>query len=119
MTTVHSFKDLIVWQKSYDLAKSIYKLAEQLPRIEEFGIKSQIRRSAVSIPSNIAEGKNRRTTKDYLHFLRIAYGSTAELETQLLLIQDLYSISVGSHLELVTEVSKILRSILYKLEANS
>lgn len=84
-----SYKDLIVWQKSIDLVSEIYELTKKFSREEIYGITSQMRRSAVSIPSNIAEGRNRGTKKDYLQFLRIAYGSGAELETQIIICKRL------------------------------
>ena len=80
---VHSYKELIVWQRSVELTVALYELTEFFPKEEIYGIVSQMRRSAVSIPSNIAEGRFRGTQKDYVHFLRIAYGSGAELETQI------------------------------------
>lgn len=80
---IHSYKELIVWQKSIELVTRIYKLTESFPRTEIYGLTSQMRRCAVSIPSNIAEGRRRGTKKDYRQFLLIAYGSGAELETQL------------------------------------
>lgn len=78
-----SYKDLIVWQKSMDLVMEIYRLTNAFPKAELYGIVSQMRRSAVSIPSNIAEGKQRGTKKEYRQFLIIAFGSIAELETQM------------------------------------
>lgn len=80
---ISSYKDLIVWQKSMELVTFIYDLTKKFPRTEEFGLTSQMRRSAVSIPSNIAEGRRRSSRNDYLHFLNIAYASGAELETQI------------------------------------
>ena len=78
-----SYKELVVWQKAIKLVTVIYELTESYPREEAYGIISQIRRCAVSIPSNIAEGRSRGTRKDFTQFLRIAYGSGAELETQI------------------------------------
>ncbi|HCM53867.1 MAG TPA: four helix bundle protein, partial [Candidatus Magasanikbacteria bacterium] len=72
---VISYRDLIVWQKAMDLVEMLYRVTASLPIEEKFGLSSQMQRAAVSIPSNIAEGKMRGTKKDYLHFLRIAYGS--------------------------------------------
>lgn len=116
---VSSFKELIVWQKGYLLTKEIYKITAELPKAEMFGLQSQMRRCAVSIPSNIAEGKNRRTTRDFLQFLRISFGSVAELETQLLLAKDLYNLDTKQALSIAEEVSKMLRVMIYKLEAKS
>lgn len=78
---IQSFKQLVVWQRAMELAEEVYRLTESLPSSERFGLISQIRRSAVSIPSNIAEGRQRGTRKDFAQFLRIADGSAAELET--------------------------------------
>ncbi len=116
---VTSFKDLIVWQKSFALTEYIYALSKQLPQAEQFGLTSQIRRSAISIPANIAEGTKRGTRKDYLQFIRIAHGSSAELETQLLLIQSLYTVEVTNELELLTEVQKMLQSLIKKLQTKT
>jgi four helix bundle protein len=82
-------KDLILWQKALALATDIHRLTGQLPRHEIFGLSSQMRRSAVSIPSNVAEGAARRTTREFIAFLHIARGSFAELETQLLLTRQI------------------------------
>ena len=84
-----NFKELKVWEKSYQLSLSIYKITTEFPNDEKFGLTSQVRRAAVSIPSNIAEGYGRRTRADYIKFLHIAYGSCCELETQILLSGDL------------------------------
>lgn len=116
---INSHKDLLVWRKSMELTKAIYKLSENLPTKENFGLQNQIRRAAISVPSNIAEGKNRKTIKDFLHFLRISYGSIAELETQLILMGDLYGISSNEIDNLVIEVSKMLRSLMEKLETRN
>lgn len=87
--TVKSYRDLIAWQRARELVKEVYLLTATFPVGERFGLVSQMDRSAVSIPSNIAEGYGRATTRDYLHFLRIAHGSAYELETQLVLAEDL------------------------------
>jgi len=91
-----SFKDLKVWQKSYDLCLKTYRMTTTFPKDERYGLTSQIRRSAVSIPSNIAEGYGRKTTLDYIRMLYIAYGSVRELETQVLLAGDLGYIDIES-----------------------
>jgi len=117
--TIKSYKDLIVWQKGYELAKQVYKVSSKLPQSEVFALQSQMRRSAVSIVSNIAEGSSRKTRKDYCQFLCIAYGSTSELETQLFLCRDLYNLPIEKELVLITEVSKILRVIINKLEPSN
>ena len=113
---ISSFKELIVWQKAMKLAKEIYQVAEFLPKSEMYALSSQIRRSAVSIPSNIAEGSKRGTAKDYCQFLKIAQGSAAELETQLLLLQSIYvNIQVQQSLNLLEEVQKMLTTIIKRL----
>ena len=81
-TPVHSYKDLVVWQKSMELVVAIYDLTDNFLKTEIYGLTAQMRRSAVSIPSNIAEGRRRGSKKDYRQFLIIAYASGAELETQ-------------------------------------
>ena len=116
---IKSYKDLIVWQKGYELVKQTYKLSSKLPQSEIFALQSQMRRSAVSIVSNIAEGSSRKTRKDYCQFIHIAFGSTSELETQILLCQDLYKLPIEKELALITEVSKMLRAIIIKLEINN
>ncbi|TAK04257.1 four helix bundle protein [Patescibacteria group bacterium] len=84
-----SYQDLIVWQKAMDLVVGVYEITKDFPTDERYGIVSQMRRSAVSIPSNIAEGYRRKSEVDFQRFLRIAYGSASELETQLLIAQRL------------------------------
>lgn len=91
-----SFRDLSVWQESMNLAVDVFKITEQLPRYEELGLGSQLRRSAVSIPSNIAEGWGRRRNKEFRYFLGIAYGSVCELETQLELVERCHSLNTKS-----------------------
>ena len=89
MTTVKDYRDLIVWQKAMDLVEAIYRTTATFPREEIYGLTSQLRRAAVSIPSNIAEGNGRNTTRDYVHFLGMAYGSVKEVETQVLIAERL------------------------------
>ena len=116
---LRSFKDLKVWQKSYNLCLKAYKITSAFPKDERFGLTSQIRRSAVSIPSNIAEGYGRKTTVDYVRMLYIAYGSTCELETQVLLAGDLGFIDKGdlsAAIENVKEVERMLKALIKTLE---
>jgi four helix bundle protein len=82
---VNSFRDLIAWQKAMELADHLYDLTDSFPKDEAFGLRLQLRRCAVSIPSNIAESHARHSTKDFIHFLRVARGSLVEAETQLML----------------------------------
>jgi four helix bundle protein len=86
---VRTYRDLIVWRKAYDLSLAVYRATRDFPKDEIYGLRSQLRRAAVSIPSNIAEGYGRRTTAEYMRSLNIAYGSNCELETQLSIATDL------------------------------
>lgn len=85
MEPVRTYQDLVVWQKAVDLVVEIYAFTETFPDLERFGLTSQLRRAAVSIPSNIAEGYRRKGIGDYIRFLHIAYGSASEIETQLVI----------------------------------
>jgi len=116
---LRSFKALKVWKKSYDLCLKAYRITAAFPKDERYGLTSQIKRSAVSIPSNIAEGYGRKTTVDYVRFLYIAYGSTCELETQILLAGDLGFIgtgNLGETLGSVKEVERMLKALIRTLE---
>ncbi|MBQ6164923.1 MAG: four helix bundle protein [Clostridia bacterium] len=86
---MNSYKDLDVWKKSMDLVLDIYNITSEFPQDEKYGLSSQMKRAAVSIPSNIAEGQTRHSYKEFIHFLLIARGSCAELETQVLLCERL------------------------------
>ncbi len=109
------FKKLMVWEKAMTLTRRVYLLTKKLPNDEKFGLVSQIRRCAVSIPSNIAEGSKRTTDKDYRQFLSVAAGSAAELETQLLLTQDIYRLQDKKLENILEEVQKMLQSFIKKL----
>jgi four helix bundle protein len=85
MTTVLSYRDLIAWQKAMDLVEMVYVATREWPRDETFGLSNQIKRAAVSVPSNIAEGQGRASTREFLHHLSIAYGSLSEVETHALI----------------------------------
>ncbi|MBI2335014.1 four helix bundle protein [Candidatus Daviesbacteria bacterium] len=114
---MHSYKELIVWQKSIALVKEIYKLTVLFPKNEQFVIISQIHRAAISIPSNIAEGYARRSHKEYLQFYSIAYGSALELDTQLIISKELKLAPAGSFRkseELLVEVIKMLYVMVYR-----
>ena len=111
---VESHKDLVVWQKSMDLVVLVYKLVQELPKSEQYALSDQIRRAAVSIPSNIAEGKSRNSIKEYKHFIGIAKGSVAELETQLLICERIGYFNkeeLSNTLGLLDEVSKMLTKL--------
>ncbi|HUY68444.1 MAG TPA: four helix bundle protein [Alphaproteobacteria bacterium] len=119
---VNSHKDLAVWQKAMDLVVKIYSLTKQFPRDELYSLTNQIRRAAISIPSNIAEGKAKRSKRDFVNFIAIARGSAAELETQLLISQRLAYISVEQArpvLDDINEIGRMLSGLLSKLEAAS
>ncbi len=114
---ITSYKQLTVWQKSFELVRQVYVLTEKLPKHEQFGLSNQIRRCAVSIPSNIAEGQQRHSRKEYLQFLAIARGSAAELDTQLLLIESIYGLDCEKELSLLDEVQRMLTVLTNKLSA--
>jgi len=115
---VASFKELIVWQRSVELAKEIYSTTNKLPSRESFGLQSQMCRAAVSIPSNIAEGKKRKTKKDFIQFLHIADGSAAELETQIIIAESVYpQLDFVRAKRLLEEVQKMLGGMMKGLEA--
>lgn len=111
---VMSYQDLVVWQKAMQLAEAVYKLTQTFPTEERYGLTQQLRRATVSIPSNIAEGHARATTREYLHFLSIAQGSRAEAETQVLLAIQIGYLSrpqAQPALGLLDEVSRMLASL--------
>jgi len=117
MSSLKSYKELIVWQKSMTLVKMIYNLTESFPESEKFGLTNQMRRSSVSIPSNIAEGWGRLSRKNYIQFLRISRGSLFELETQILITKELNYLKSSENSEkLIIEISKMLNSLIKKLE---
>lgn len=115
LMAISSYKDLVVWQKSFQLSKDIYKFTNKLPKTEQFGLSSQLQRCAVSIPSNIAEGQQRASIKEYRQFLGIAKGSAGELETQLLIAQDVYGADARALVQQVDEIQKMLFSLSKKL----
>ena len=103
----HNFRELKIWQKSMDLATKIYSVTSKFPTEEKFGLVSQIRRSAVSIPSNIAEGAGRNSNKSFVQFLRISFGSGNELMTQTMLSRRLGYINEDKQKELLIEIEEI------------
>jgi len=119
---VKSFRELTVWQKSFQLVVLIYKTTNNFPSSELYGLTSQIRRAAVSIPSNIAEGQSRGHILEYIQFLMIAKGSAAELETQLLLAKELNyikEIDFKQALDILVEVEKMLERLIYVLKTKT
>ena len=116
---IKSYRDLVAWRKALELVKNVYLLTADFPVGERFGLVSQMDRAAVSIPSNIAEGYGRATTQDYLHFLRIARGSAYELETQLVLAEDLGLCTETAGEKVVNilhEVIRVLQGLIQSLE---
>jgi four helix bundle protein len=109
--SIKDYRELIVWQKAMDLVEKIYHITRTFPREEIYGLTSQIRRAAVSIPSNIAEGNGRNTTRDYIYFLGVAYGSVKEVETQVLIAERLQYVNSTSSTELVNMTGEIARLI--------
>ena len=110
-----SYKDLVAWQKSMDLVTAIYRTSGSFPKEELFGLTSQLRRAAVSIPSNIAEGQGRLSEKEFRHFLGLARGSLMELETQLQIAENLgylKSESSAALMQVCAEVGRILNGLL-------
>ncbi len=117
---IHTYKDLIVWQKAMELVVEIYSLTEKFPKEELYGLVSQVRRSAISIPSNIAEGRLRGYRKEFRQFLLNAYGSGGELETQIELAKKLPRMESLDYIKvdnLLVEVMKMLNKIISKLKS--
>ena len=115
---LEDYKDLIVWKRAMELAVAAYAIARKLPKEENFALADQIRRSAVSIPSNIAEGYGRGSPKDYARFLSMARGSRYELETQLFLCENLGYVTqdeISTAIRLGQEVAKMLNVIIGKI----
>ena len=116
---IKSCKDLIVYQKAYELALKIYKATEIFPKTEQYGLVQQMRRASISVPSNIAEGYRRKNRKEYIQFLNIAYGSVGELDTQVSLANDLGMLEKNDFVflqSLCEEVSKLLFKIIKSLK---
>jgi four helix bundle protein len=114
-----NYKELNVWQKAYSLCLTVYKLTAGFPGEEKYGLTAQIRRSAVSVPSNIAEGYGRKSTKEYLQLLYIAYGSICELETQVLLsgvLKYIDSVDLEQVQRNTGEVERMLKALIKSLE---
>lgn len=111
MAAVKSYRDLETWKKAMDLVQEIYLETKSFPKEETYGLLSQMRRAAVSIPSNIAEGQGRDSTKEFLHHLSIAYGSLCELETQMLISCRLGYFSQQIHDRLFDSSSRVGRLI--------
>ena len=116
--TTRSYKDLLVWQKGIALAKLVYQLTKNFPSEEKFGLVAQIRRAAISVPSNIAEGQARHTTGEFIQFISHAEGSAAELDTQLILSIELQFCSnsvAEDSFALIGEIRRMLNALRRKL----
>lgn len=114
----HNFRELKIWQQSMALVKGIYSLTSGLPAEEKFGLISQMNRCSVSIPSNIAEGSGRTSEKEFLHFLRISLSSSYELETQLILVEDLFKINISTVLIDLHNLQLMIGAFIKKLNEN-
>lgn len=114
---IKTYRDLIAWQKAMALAKQVYHLASGMPEGERFGLTSQMRRAAVSVPSNIAEGYGRGSRTEYARFLRIARGSLMELQTQVLLAEQLTLIKVSDQCRvLLMETDRVLQGLIRSIQ---
>jgi len=119
MGSIKSYKDLLIWQKGIQIVKESYLRCENLPNNEVFGLQQQIKRSAVSIPSNIAEGYGRNSTKNYVQFLRYSLGSLYELETQVLIAKELEMINetvLSTLSDLIVQESKMLNAFIFSVQ---
>ncbi|HUI25525.1 MAG TPA: four helix bundle protein [Candidatus Kryptonia bacterium] len=117
---VRNYSELIAWQKAMDLVEAVYQATQRFPREELYGLTAQIRRTAVSVPSNIAEGEGRKSRKEFLHHLSIAYGSLRELETQVMIagrLNYLEASEVARLLQLAGEVGRLLNGLSKSLAA--
>ena len=117
-----SYKDLTVWQKSMDLVEEIYALVKKLPKEETYALSDQMRRAAISIPSNIAEGKTRNSVKEYVNFLSIARGSVSELNTQILICIRLHYFSeeeANNAMTICEETGRMLWGLIEKLKTEN
>ncbi|MEM9778130.1 MAG: four helix bundle protein [Chloroflexota bacterium] len=121
MSSIKSYRDLLVWQKAVDLVEEIYRLTTKFPKDEIYGLTSQLRRSAVSVPSNISEGHERRSAKDFKRFLHIALGSLAEAHTQLIIASRLSYIEIGDLKKLeneIIQIQKMTHALIRNLPTN-
>lgn len=117
--TVQSYRQLIAWQKAFELVKRVYDLTRNFPKEEIYGLTSQIRRASVSISSNIAEGQGRDSTKEFLHHLSIAYGSLMEVETQILIAESLEYLKPEETklvLEKTAETGRLINGLMRSLK---
>ena len=114
---MRDFHNLLIWKRSHQLTLDVYKVSQSFPKEELFGLTSQIRRAASSVPTNIAEGSGRTSNKDFAHFLHIAIGSASEVEYELLLAHDLQYINKDEYERLINEMVAIRKMIIkYRAE---
>ncbi len=106
---IKNYRDLIAWQKAMDLVENVYKGTKQFPKEELYGLTSQLRRAAISIPSNVAEGQGRRTDKEFAYFVSVANGSLHEAETQILLAERLQFLDKAASAKLLDSSSEVGR----------
>ena len=119
---MNTHKDLIVWKKGIELVKTIYLITDSFPKSEQFGLVSQMRRCAISIPSNIAEGCGRNSDKELIHFLFIALGSSSELETQMIISVELNFLEnekATECLNLLNEIIRMITSLIKSLKTRN
>jgi four helix bundle protein len=119
MGQIKTYKDLLIWQKGIQIVKETYLICNQIPKDELYGLQSQIKRSSISIPSNIAEGWGRNYTKSYIQFLKYSRGSLLELETQMIIAKELNFISIESFNKiqgLITEENKMLNAFIKSID---
>ena len=119
----HNFREIKIWQEALLLVKDVYLLTANLPKEEKYGLTSQINRSAVSIPSNIAEGSGRFSNKEFVRFLEIAISSSYELETQLILVEELFNLATNETIEklhaLQNRIGGFMRQIRERIETEN
>jgi four helix bundle protein len=115
--TKNFYRDLLVWQKSVSLIKEVYAEADKLPKSEEYNLKQQLKRAVVSVSLNIAEGKNRRTAKDFMNFLNISSGSLIEIEAILLICEELgFLHNLEDLLSHIEELAKMINSLIASIQ---
>ena len=123
MSKIQSYKDLLIWQKGIEITDKVYLLTKSFPNEEIYSLTNQIKRATVSIPSNIAEGFGRNSTKSYVNFLKISRGSLYELETQLIIAEKQNFISdldlLQSIIDLISEEGKMINSYINKIELSN
>ena len=122
MIEIKSYKDLLIWQKGINIVVNVYELTEEFPKEERYALTSQLKRAALSIPSNIAEGYGRNSTQSYIYFITLARGSLFELETQLILAEKLKLIKneklFANLMNQIIEESKMINSFITKIESS-